>query len=180
MALITETEFRSSQYADIADNVTKLSTIIAAAENHVETYLDRRIAKAEYTETHYQRNRYLFPHQYPILSITSLKRRLDAKMEWEELDPEKVRFVHPEAPIIEYYDGGTNTFHGYEIQITYEAGYDPVPPAIKMATIIQTVLMSTTDLSVFGNDDGKEPGYLHLQREVYRYLDPYKRLRRFY
>lgn len=177
LTLITETEFRSSQYADLAENVTKLSTIIAAAEDHVQTYLDRRIAKATYTEVHYQRQKYLFPREYPVIEVQSLRRRLGPDHEWQTLDPRKLRFVHPEAPILEYVD---DSFSGYEVEVVYTAGYDPVPPAIKMATILQTVLMATTDLGVFGNDDGKEPGYKHLQKEVYRYLEPYKRLRRFY
>lgn len=181
LTLITETEFRSSRYADIADNVVQLSQIIAQAEDYVERYLDRKIAKAEYTETHYPTQKYLFPYQYPILSIKRLRRRRRDSFgvtDWEDLDLNKIRFVHPEAPVLEYI--GTPNLAGYEVEIEYEAGYDPVPPAIKAAVIIQTVLLSTVDLSVFGSDDGKQPSYLYMQDEVHRYLNPYKRMRRFY
>lgn len=198
-SLITETEFRSSRYADVADNVVQLSQIIAQAEDYVEQYLDRKIAKATYTETHYPTQKYLFPYQYPILSISSLKRRRFGEMRqarddegnlrwdgtepvmeeaWQELDLSNIRYAHPEAPILEYV--GYPNLSGYEVEITYEAGYDPVPPTIKAAVIIQTVLLSTVDLSVFGSDDGKQPSYLYMQDEVYRYLQPYKRMRRFY
>lgn len=200
-SLLTETEFRSSRYGDVADSVNaKLSDLIMQAENYVEDYVDRRLAASTHVETHRGGHKWLFVRQYPINRIEDIRVRRHPREPWTSLsemvheyhlnlagepteDPkftELDNFIipHPDLPQLEYI--GSRDYHGYEMEITYEAGFDPVPPIVKAAVILQTVIFSNVDIEVYGIGDGKEPGILYLQDQVHGYMNPYKRIRRFY
>lgn len=177
LRLITTQEFRTSRYADVAEQVDKIEKIIEEAENHVEHLLDRRIKSEQYTELHRPSAARLYVRQRPIISLDAISRRMSHHDPWEALD--KADFeVEPEGAsgvILDIHGG--EAIAGWEVQVVYTAGYDPVPSDIKAAVILQTVLFAYQDLEVYGASDGKEPAISHLQRQVDRLLKPYAKTR---
>lgn len=177
LTLLSEGEFRSGQYADLAENISgNLSDVIAKAEAHIVKYLDRQIAKATYVETYVQRQAYIFTRQYPIVAVTQVRRRGDPRDTWTVLDAADFWVVNDELPIVQYF--GPSTLYGAQVEITYDAGYDPVPADIKHAAMLQTVLYLYQDYEVYGVGDGKAPGIRYMQDDIHGLIDPHKRLQR--
>ena len=175
--IITEQEFRSSQYGDMADNVVRLGLVIDAVEEEIAGTVDRRLPKAEYTEIFLSPSSYLFVQQYPVRTVTSLRKRRRPNAEWEDLDLSYLRYSNTELPLIEYIGSDLT---GWEIEVVYEAGYDPIPADLKLAAIKMTAVRLYVDIEMFGVGDSKEPGIDHEYRAAQRMLKRYKRPRRFY
>lgn len=177
LTLLTEAEFRQSKYGDAVVGVARPGTFIAQAEAYIQNYIDRKIAVAEYTEHHLLDQRFIFLRQYPILDIIGIRRRYSRTGTWETLDPTMSRVRYYELPVVEYLDSDMS---GYEVEVVYEAGYDPVPEDIKQAVALQTALNASVDIEVYGVGDGKPPGIIYMQDVVHQLVKPYKRARRMF
>lgn len=203
LRLITEQDFRTSRFGQLADQIDgDLSAVIAQAEAHVEHMLNRRLAEEEYTEVWSVPTwgDKVFVQQRPIVSVTSIQRRASFRNPWQSLDltafqvwkqqgyvrdlfgwPTGVGYVGitlgTNTPVTAA-GGGVSRIGGYEVKIVYTAGYSPqtIPSDLKAAVIIQTALMIYQDLEIFGLGDSRSPGILYLQEWVDRYLKPYRKL----
>ena len=164
LRLITEGEFRSSRYGSLADQIEgRLSTLIEQAESYIESRVDRILSATEYTEYPDVGRVTLFMRQSPIISVEEI--RIDGRV----IDPTKY--------VIE---SGTGTIQmDYEprgrVRVKYTAGYEPIPPIIKAATIQQTAYFAYQDFEIYGSGDGEPPGIIYFQEEVNKLIAPYKR-----
>lgn len=176
LRLITAQEFRSSRYADVADQVDNIEDIIEEAEAHIEHLIDRRIKSEQYTELHRPSADRIFVRQRPIISLDTVQRRADHDDAWEALDTADFE-VEPAGAAGVILDLEGDDIAGYEVQVVYTAGYATTPTDVRAAVILQTALFAFTDLEVFGASDAKEPAIAHLQRQVDRLLKPYTKAR---
>jgi hypothetical protein len=175
LRLITTQEFRTSRYADVADQVDDIETIIEQAENHIETKLDRRLKAETYTEVYRPTSNRLYTRERPIISLTSVSTRSTHTDDWVLLDLSdfEVEPAGAKGVILDM----AEVIKGEQIQLVYVAGYTEIPSAIKSAVILVTVMLAFQDLEVFGAGDGREPAITHLQRQADRLLTPFVKAR---
>lgn len=172
--LLTEQEFGASRYADVAEQIDGgIVPVIVQAEAYIEHAVGRTLSSATYTEHFRPQGTTLRPRQYPVRSITTIKRRSTHTVAWEDLDPANYEISSIGTIILSLDD----ELAGYEIELVYVAGYDPVPDDIKVAVINQTVLYAFQDLEVFGAGDSKEPALKHLRSQVDDVIKLYRRAR---
>jgi len=170
--LITEQEFRSSRYGQVADQVEgRLSDIIVQAEDYIERTLDRTLTVTTYTELHRPRLDRIFLHQRPIVSLITIRRRTNVRDPWVPLD--LTTFELEEQGRIGVIRALIDNIAGYEVEVTYQAGFVTIPSDLKAAVILQTVIFAYQDLEVYGAGDGRPPGIRYLQDDVDRLLRPY-------
>jgi hypothetical protein len=168
--LVTQQEFTSSRYGQLVEDLeTPINDVLARAEAVVQKRLGYSIAVISFTETFRARGTILFLRHRPIVTITSVSRRPNARYSWE-LVPSNYVVTEPDPGYIEVLDYLT----GYEVQVIYTAGYASAPEDIKEAVIMQAVLLSTQDLEVYGAGDSKKPGYLYFNDDIDRLLMRYK------
>ena len=176
LRLITETEFRTSRYAQLADQLEgNLTDVIARAEAHVERHVDRTLAKTSFTEYLRPPGALLFVRNYPIVTLTSVEVRSTPLSDWSALDLSEFRVQrNGETGIVESLTG---LILNREVKIVYEAGYatGSLPFDIREAVILQTAYFCYQDLEIYGAGDGKKPGITYLQDDVYKYLKPHRR-----
>lgn len=171
LRLITEQEFRTSRYAQVADQIEgRITDVIAQAEDHIERVLDRRIKVQSYTELFTPHGQTLFLRERPVVSLTTVKRRSGYTAAWETLSLSTVR-LHERAGYVTALKDGL--FRHQEVEVTYSAGFATIPEDIKGAVILQTVILAFQDLEVYGAGDSKNPGILYLQGQVNGLLRPY-------
>ncbi len=168
--LITIQEFATSVYADIADQVDNIESIINQAEIHIQNELGRTFAVTSYDEIHYPRNTKIFLKERPITAVTSVQKRLRYDDAWETVSPSGLR-TNNETGIVTSLE---DNLQGYEVRVVYTAGYSIVPADIKAAVIYQTVVLAFQDFEVYGAGDGKEPAIKHLKVTIDELLCPYK------
>lgn len=174
--LITNRQFRTSKYGQLADQLDgDLDEIIVMAEARVESYLNRTIPATAYTEVHRPSGSRLFLRQYPIVSLTSVSRRTLPASAWVpltlsnfEIEPNGANGV-----VLSLED----EIAGYDVQVAYTAGYATVPFDIQEAVILETALMCYLDLEMFGVGDSKPPGIMYVQKDIDRMLRPYQKKR---
>jgi hypothetical protein len=176
--MITENQFRTSRFAQLADQVDgDLSEIIAQAESYIEALLSRRFDERPYTD----RTRVpvtsckVFLEQRPITELTTIQRRADNWSEWETLDPAAFTVYADEG----YLEADFLDLGGYEYRVTYCAGFATgnVPKSVQAAVMIQTALLIYQDLELYGVGDSKNPGVLYLEDQVKMYLRPFCRVK---
>lgn len=169
--LITEQEFRTSRYAQVADQIEgRISDVIAQAEDYIESYLDRRLTVNTYTELHRPTGKTLFLRERPIQTVTNIRRRRNYTENWQNLPLNEFEIRKAQGfvtSLAEY-------LREFEVEITYTAGYPVVPDDIKGAVILQTVVLAYQDLEVYGAGDSKTPGILYLSDQVKYMLKPYR------
>lgn len=169
--LITEQEFRTSRYAQVADQIEgRITDVIVQAEAHIERRLDRRLTVTSYTEFLRPAGESIFVRHRPIQSVTSVRRRFYYTDPWYVMDLTRFETFSKQGYIRSLEN---NISHGYEIEVTYTAGYTTIPDDIKAAVILQTVILAYQDLEVYGSGDAKNPGILYLQDQVTALLKPY-------
>lgn len=173
--LITEQDFRTSRYAQVADQIEgRIADVIAQAEDFVEHLLDRRLTVQTYTEFSRPPGESIFVRHRPIQSVTRIRRRFYYTDPWYEMDVTRFEIASAQGYIRSLEN---NISKGYEIEVTYTAGYPTIPADIKAAVILQTVILAYQDLEVYGSGDSKVPGILYLQGQVNGLLRPYQRLK---
>lgn len=169
--LITEQEFRTSRYAQIADQIEgRISDVIAQAEDHIEQMLDRKLTVTSYTELLRPVGNTLFLRERPVQTVTQIRRRHNYLDTWYVL-PLSAFDIHKKQG---YIYSMADYIKQYEVEVSYTAGYTSIPEDIKGAIILQTVILSYQDLEVYGAGDSKSPGILYLQEQVYKLLKPYR------
>lgn len=170
--LITEGEFRSSRYGQLADQIEgRLSVLIEQAENYIETQIDRVLSKQRYVETPKSGPRELFLDHDPVISVERVE-VLNRDGTAVEVAPDQYS-VDTRTAVIELFGQPNAITNRY--RVTYDAGYETVPPIIKAAAILQTAYFAYQDFEIYGSGDGKEPGIRYIQQEVNKYLEPFKR-----
>lgn len=165
LRLITEGEFRSSRYGSLADQIEgRLSTLIEQAESYIESKVDRVLSRTEYIETPDIGRVTLFMRQTPIISVEEIL------VNGTPIDPSKYFIAH---------DGTIELFNpvpsNARVIVRYTAGFDPIPPIIKAATIQQTAYFAYQDFEIYGSGDGKPPGIMYMQQEVDSLISTFKR-----
>jgi hypothetical protein len=175
--LITAQEFRSSRYADVAEQVDDIEKIIEQAEAHVERKLDRRLSKTQYTEIHRPASARIYLRQRPVISLDEIAVRGGHHEPWSSLSVDGFEVEPDDATgvLLDLHDG--EAIVGREVKVVYTAGFDPIPADIKAAVINQTVLLAFQDLEVFGAGDAREPALKHLYAQIDDVLAPYKKVR---
>lgn len=174
LRLITNREFRTSRYGQLADNLEgDLDEIIAQAEDRIENYLDRRFAVTAFIERLRPRGMSLFLHHRPITALTTVKRRTSHNESWTTLVNSDFE-VEPNGAagvVLSLED----EVAGFEVEVAYSAGYTTIPWDIKSAVLLQTAIFCYTDLEMYGQGDSKQPGLGYVQEDVYKMLDGYKK-----
>jgi hypothetical protein len=169
--LVTTRDFTSSRYAQLAENAegVRLSDVLARAEAAIQNRLGRKLVHQSYTETFVASSQRLFVRQRPITAVTSIKRRASLFSGWSLLDLSRI-MVEAGPGYIDCYE----TVRGYQVEVTYTAGYVAVPEDIKEAIIMQAVLLTYQDLEIYGSGDAKQPGIVYMYEDIDRLLAPYK------
>lgn len=168
--LVTTTDFTTSRYSQVADNTEgNLSDILARAEASVQSWLGRKLALGNYLYRGRPSSQRIITREYPLQSVVSARRRLTPLSGWQYLN--LVNLLVYEQGYIESYEPIT----GYEVEITYVAGYASIPEDIKEAILLQAVLFSTQDLEVYGSGDSRAPGYVQpFTEQIKSLLMPHK------
>jgi hypothetical protein len=167
--IITVRDFTTSPYSQLVDNLdTPLNDIIVRAESAVESYLGYTVAPSSFTEQWRAASQTLFVRHRPIISVQSLNRRLSTSYGWETVDPSTYMVEH-EAGYIEV----DTMVQGYQVQVTYLQGLDPIPPVVQQAVIMMAVTMSYQDLEVYGSGDSHSPGILYIRDDIKAMLNPF-------
>ena len=176
--LITNREFRTSRYGQLADQLEgDLDEIIVQAEARIENHLDRRLSVTSYTEVHRPKGVRLFLKNRPIVALTSVERRLDSSASWSALTTSDFE-IEPEGAagvLLSLED----EVAGYEVRVVYTAGYSDIPWDIKLAVLNLTAYLCYQDLETYGQGDGKPPGIGYLQKEAFESVSAYKKSRVF-
>lgn len=128
-----------AQWAKVTD--TKLESVIEAASDHLEDYMDRRILTGNYVD---RRRGAGLPRQmlsmYPVQELHAVTGyELNGQAHAYNTS---LFYVDEEAGILEWKDQTRNIFYkNYTWLIDYDAGYLTVPKPIKQATGLQVVKM---------------------------------------
>lgn len=169
--LVTTRDFTSSRYAQLAENAegVRLSDVLARAEAAIQNRLGRQLVHQSYTEVFVASSQHLFVRQRPITAVTSIKRRPNVLYGWQTLDLSRVLIESGPG-----YIHCAETVQGYQVEVTYTAGFVTVPEDIKEAIIMQAVLLTYQDLEIYGSGDAKQPGIVYMYEDIDRLLAPYK------
>lgn len=168
--LITEQEFRTSRYAQVADQIEgRITDVIVQAETHVEKTLDRKLTVETYTEYFKPVKNTVFLRERPVQSVISVKRRRNYLDAWEPMPLSAFQLQAAPGYLMCYAD----YVKEWEVEVVYTAGYTTIPQDIRGAIILQTVILAYQDLEVYGAGDSKNPGILYLQGQVNGLLRPY-------
>lgn len=175
LRLLTAQEFLVSRYADVADQLDDIDDIIEQAQAFVESSLDRTLSETDYTELYRPNNDLLFLRQRPIIAVDSVERRISHNNTWEVLD-ETLFEIEPNGAsgVLLDPDG---FIKGYQVRVSYSAGYTDIPADIKAAVILAAVSLSFQDFEVFGVGDGREPAIRHIQNQIDRLIMYYKKIK---
>lgn len=173
--LVTVRDFTNSRYAQLAESSDNLDIagVLASAEAIIQTRLGRQILVTTYTEVIRQAgSNTLFVKRRPITSVTSVRRKFPTPYSsWTLVPAERVSFEPGPGYIEIYFDD----IRGFDVEVTYEAGYTEVPSEIREAILIQAVLLATQDFEVYGTGDSKPPGYIgYMNKDIDNLLAPYQ------
>lgn len=177
--IVTDREFRQSVYrqmVEVADGV-RIANVITRAEAHIQSLIRHRIPETTYTEIHRPRGVRLLLHKRPLTAVTSIKRRLDHHDDWIILD-----LAHVE---IDLTSGVVRSLEedevaGYEVEVVYTAGYDPIPEDLKQAVMMQTALYLYADQELVSTGDSKAPGFVKpLKDDIKEIVANYRQTRVF-
>ena len=170
--LVTVRDFTTSRYAQIAENTEgQLTDILARAETAIQSRLGRRLLLQAYTESFRAKYQGFFVKHRPIVSVQQIRRRINVTYAWEIIAAPQIS-IDAGPGYVESID----PIRGYEIEVTYTAGYAlaELPEDIKEAILMQAVLFSFQDLEIYGTGDAKAPGILYFHEDIDRILKPYK------
>lgn len=169
--LITEGDFRSSRYGQLADQIDgRLSDIIEQAESYVESVVDRTLSRETHVEIAEKGRESVFLRHSPVISVSTVEYRSTHSDTWSPVNPSTYRVLE-DLGIIEF----DRRLDSGDYRVTYDAGYDPIPAVIKAAVILQTAFFAYQDFEIYGSGDAKEPGINYIERQVDKYLRPFVR-----
>lgn len=175
LRLITEQDFRTSRFGQLADQIEgSLSDVIAQAETHVERKLDRNLSVMTYVENYWPRQDTLFLKQRPLQEVLQIRRRAYYTNNWTVL-PLETFFLNHDSGYVRDMRGGY--LIGWQVEVSYIAGYETIPDDIKSAVILQTALFAYQDLEIYGVGDSKAPGIRYMQDDLDMLLKPYTKLK---
>jgi hypothetical protein len=169
--LVTVQEFTESQYAQLVESNADLQPddVLVKAEAAVQSRMGRRVLLSPYTERFNATSQSVFLRRRPVVEVTSIKRRSNILFDWTVLNPARVEIESGPGYITSY-----DLIKGYQIEVSYTAGYATAPEDIKAAIIMQAVLFSYQDLEVYGSGDSRAPGIMYFHQDIDRLLAPYK------
>lgn len=130
-----------------------LQEVVDAAGDFLEDYLDRKIAHTEYIERiPGKSSSVLILQHYPVITLNSVT-ELD-EIETGIAHDLNAFVIHNDAGMIEWKDKYRNYFSPYRVyRVDYDAGYDTIPPVLKLATayqayeMLQPVLRGSRDMA---------------------------------
>lgn len=165
--LVSVRDFTNSRYAQLAESSDNLNIgdVLASAEAIIQTKLGLSVTVASYTEI--VRNtpeNIFFVKRRPIVSITSVRKRYPTPYSaWGTMDLDRLTY-EPGPGYVEFlYDD----VRGFDLEVTYTAGFAEVPANVKEAIMLQAVLLATQDFEVYGTGDSKAPGYVvYMERQI--------------
>jgi len=173
--LVTVRDFSNSRYAQLAESADNLNVgdVLANAESIIQESLGRKIGITSYTEVIRQArvNTFFMPMR-PMTSVTSVRKRLATPYgSWTTVNP--VAYSYEVGP--GYVEVLYDDMRGYDVEVTYEAGYATLPGGLKEAIFLQAVLLSAQDFETYGTGDGRAPGYImYMQKQINDFLAPYR------
>ena len=168
--LVTVNDYTSSVYADLADQTdVLLSDILVAAEEEIERTIGYSLLAATYVETYKAKSQVLFVLHRPIQSVTLIRRRGSRLSAWYDIP--SYNYIVEKGPAYIDIDSAVT---GWDVEVTYIAGFDETPASIKSAVILQAALNLTVDLELYGAGDSKEPGTAYMYNHIKRLIAPYK------
>ncbi len=173
--IVTVRDYTTSRYSQMAENTEgQLPDILARAEAAVQQRIGRQLAVKTYVERFKARSNTLFVLNRPIIAITQMRRRINALYSWETMDLSYVTIYDAGAGYIECLDVWSSMVAGYDVEITYTAGYTVIPEDIKEAIIMQAVMFSYQDLEIYGSGDSRVPGVQYFYDDIDRIIARYK------
>lgn len=172
--LVTVRDYTTSRYAQMAENTEgQLTDILARAETAIQSQLRRRLGVKTYVEAFRTESNTLFLLNRPIVSITQIRRRVNALYAWETVDLTYVSLNNANAGYIECLELFSSNVVGYEVEVTYTAGFATLPEDLKEAILMQAVMFSYQDLEIYGSGDSRVPGVQYFYDDIARILAPY-------
>jgi hypothetical protein len=173
--LVTVRDFTNSRYAQLAESSDNLDIagVLASAEAIIQTRLGRQVTVTTYTEVIRNADtNIVFVKRRPITSVTSVRRKYPTPYSgWTTIAPERISFEPGPGYVEVLYDD----IRGFDVEVTYQAGYAEVPAEIREAILIQAVLLATQDFEVYGTGDSKPPGYIrYMNQDIDNLLAPYQ------
>lgn len=122
--LATLVEVKSYLGETTTDNDAFLTLQTQIVSDAIEEYCNRKFLKASYVETFYNAPSTLPLFQYPIISLASVE-EIDGSGNKTPLS--EYRHHNPSGIITKSF----GSFIGRDLEVTYEAGFDVLPPLIK-------------------------------------------------
>lgn len=173
--LVTVRDFTTSRYTQVADNTEgQLPDILARAEQAIQARLGRKLGVESYVERFRPNSNTLFLLNRPIVTVDQVRRRGNALMGWITLDTSYME-IYKDAGYIDCFPIYTSSVAGFDVEVTYTAGYTVLPEDLREAILMQAVMFSTQDLEVYGSGDSRAPGYVkYFYEDIDRLLKPYK------
>jgi len=169
--LVSVQEFTESQYAQLIESNADLQpeNVLVKAEAAIQSRVGRTFSVTSHTERFRAESQTVWVRNRPIVEVTGMKRRYSIQSAWDILDPTLVEIESGPGYITAY-----TPIRGYQVELTYSAGYLVIPEDIKEAVILQAVLFSYQDLEIYGAGDSKEPGIRYINEDIDRLLMPFR------
>lgn len=129
----------SKQWQLVGDD--QLTTVIEAASDHLEDYMDRKILAANYTDRREGTGTHkILLEVYPITALTSAY-QIDGYGNQTQWDTSEF-YINADAGMLEFINRNRYSFtKSCTWQFEYTAGYASVPTPVKHAAAYQTVKM---------------------------------------
>lgn len=172
--LVTVRDFTTSRYGQIAENTEgSLPDILARAEAAIQSRVGRQLGVQSYVERFKANSNILFLKNRPVVEVTQLQRRPNALYAWTLIDLTYVMVNDGPAGYVECFPTFGANVAGYDVEVTYTAGYATLPEDLREAILMQAVMFSYQDLEIYGSGDSRSPGvqyfYEDIDRIIYRY-----------
>lgn len=166
--LVSIRDFNTSRYSQLSDTTTaNMNDVLARAEVSIESMLKRPLAPTTFTESFSNvSTSKIFLKYRPLISVTNIQRGISIIS-----TPVTVYQAQPSQGILT-----SPYFRGYNVTITYVAGFTVLPEDLKEAILMQAALFVYQDLEMYGTGDAKPPGILYIKDEIKELLRPYKQL----
>lgn len=152
----------------------QLNELIEAASEFVQNYLDRQVEPSTVTERIVGNNRYTITlGEYPVTSVISIN-EIGYFGTPFSYSPSQI-LVHNKSGILEWIDKARYFRRDRVYEITYTAGFNPVPRAIKHATALQVIEMLQPQYA--GIADNNAELIPETSAQFVDLLEPYRRKR---
>jgi len=165
----------AQQWAKVGDD--QLAIVIGYASEHLEDWMDRRLATGNYVDRirGKYRNRLILKN-YPVIAVNYVTAYLSNAAQTSTTFGVEEFWIEHEAGIIEWLNQGRYTFDSRYWIVDYDAGYPSIPGPVKHATALQTVKM-LQPLFRGGQNFTETELIADLDDQIVELLDAYKRRR---